>query len=139
MKKTLRLTESDLIDLIGRLVKEQNEEVSSFEEYLIALDEIANDFNEDTNKEELEFIFDDMGYVLDSASQDDDISEEQLEELYEYANDLTRELESEFMSNRDLHEGTRAKKPRPMRSRRSGIKTQKRIDQNNAVLKKFKQ
>jgi hypothetical protein len=103
------------------------------------LDEIANDFNEDTNEEELEFIFDDMGYVLDSASQDDDISEEQLEELYEYANDLTRELESEFMSNRDLHEGTRAKKPRPMRSRRSGIKTQKRIDQNNAVLKKFKQ
>jgi len=139
MKKTLRLTESDLIDLIGRLVKEQNEEVSSFEEYLIALDEIANDFNEDTNEEELEFILDDMGYVLDSASQDDDISEEQLEELYEYANDLTRELESEFMSNRDLHEGTRAKKPRPMRSRRSGIKTQKRIDQNNAVLKKFKQ
>ena len=78
MKKTLRLTESDLIDLIGKLVKEQNEEVSSFEEYLIALDEIANDFNEDTNEEELEFIFDDMGYVLDSASQDDDISENNL-------------------------------------------------------------
>lgn len=34
--------------------------------------------------------------------------------------------------------GTAAKKPKPMKSRRSGIKTQKRIDQNHKVLKKFK-
>lgn len=34
--------------------------------------------------------------------------------------------------------GTKAKKPRPMRSRKSGIKTQKVIDQNLQILKKIK-
>jgi hypothetical protein len=33
--------------------------------------------------------------------------------------------------------GTAAKKPRPMRSRRSGIKTKTLIDSNLSVLKKF--
>jgi len=34
--------------------------------------------------------------------------------------------------------GTAAKKPRPMRSRKSGIKTSKRIAKNHEVLKKLK-
>lgn len=34
--------------------------------------------------------------------------------------------------------GTKAKKTRPMRSRKSGIKTQKVIDQNLQILKKIK-
>jgi hypothetical protein len=33
--------------------------------------------------------------------------------------------------------GTASKKPRPMRSRRSGIKTKTLIDSNLSVLKKF--
>jgi hypothetical protein len=33
--------------------------------------------------------------------------------------------------------GTAAKKPRPMRSRKSGIKTSKRISKNHEVLKKI--
>jgi hypothetical protein len=34
--------------------------------------------------------------------------------------------------------GTKAKKPKAMRSRKSGIKTQKIIDQNQKILKKLK-
>lgn len=33
--------------------------------------------------------------------------------------------------------GSAPKKPRPMKSRKSGLKTKKRIDQNHEVLKKF--
>jgi hypothetical protein len=40
-------------------------------------------------------------------------------------------------SNSDLQEGTKAKKPKAIKSRRSGIKTQKTIDQNNKVLRKL--
>jgi hypothetical protein len=43
----------------------------------------------------------------------------------------------EFMSNNDLHEGTKAKKPKPMRSRKSGLKTTARIKKNHEILKKF--
>lgn len=34
--------------------------------------------------------------------------------------------------------GTKAKKPKPMRSKRSGIKSQKIIDRNLEILKKIK-
>jgi hypothetical protein len=34
--------------------------------------------------------------------------------------------------------GTKAKKPRAMRSKRSGVKTQKLINQNHEILKKIK-
>lgn len=33
--------------------------------------------------------------------------------------------------------GSAAKKPRPMKSRKSGLKTKARIDKNNEVLKKL--
>ena len=34
--------------------------------------------------------------------------------------------------------GSAAKKPKPMKSKKSGMKTEKRIKQNHEVLKKFK-
>jgi hypothetical protein len=34
--------------------------------------------------------------------------------------------------------GTKAKKPRAMRSKKSGVKTQKVINQNHEILKKLK-
>jgi hypothetical protein len=34
--------------------------------------------------------------------------------------------------------GTKAKKPKPIKSKKSGVKTQKRIDQNHEILKKIK-
>ena len=136
MKKTIRLTESDLINLVQRIVKEQ-EEGNSFEEYMDNLDHIANEFHRNITEEELDLILTEMEYMLESAVEEDELSNDELEELHEYANDLAKELEFEFKINRDLQEGTKAKKPKAMRSKRSGVKTQKIIDQNHKVLKKF--
>lgn len=137
MKKKIRLTESDLINLVQKIVKEQEEE-NAFHEYMDALDHIANEFDRDTTEEELDLILTEMEYMLESAVTDGELSDDELEELHDYASDLARELEFEFRNNMDLHEGTKAKKPRPTKSRRSGIKSQKRIDQNLEILKKFK-
>jgi hypothetical protein len=136
MKKTIRLTETDLINLVQKIVKEQ-EEGNSFEEYMDNLDHIANEFHRNITEEELDLILTEMEYMLESAVEEDELSDDELEELHEYANDLARELEFEFKINRDLQEGTKAKKPKAIRSKRSGIKTQKVIDQNHKVLKKF--
>ena len=136
MKKAIRLTESDLINLVQKIVKEQ-EEGNSFEEYMDNLDHIANEFHRNITEEELDLILTEMEYMLESAVKEDELSDDELEELHEYANDLARELEFEFKINRDLQEGTKSKKPKAMKSRRSGIKTQKIIDQNHKILKKF--
>jgi hypothetical protein len=76
-------------------------------------------------------------YELDSAERGGELTDDELEEIYDYANDVARELEMEFMSNNDLHEGTKAKKPKPMKSRKSGLKTMARIKKNHEILKKF--
>ena len=137
MKKTVRLTETDLINLVRRIVKEQSYEESAFDEHMGTIEHIANHFNNETTEDELDFMLTQIEYELDSAVRGGELTDDELEELYDYANDIARELEMEFRLNSDLQEGTKAKKPKAMRSKRSGVKTQKVIDQNHKVLKKF--
>jgi hypothetical protein len=137
MKKTIRLTETDLINLVRRIVKEQSYEESAFDEHMGTIEHIANHFNNETTEDELDFMLTQIEYELDSAVRGGELTDDELEELYDYANDIARELEMEFRLNRDLQEGTKTKKPKAMRSKRSGVKTQKVIDQNHKVLKKF--
>ena len=137
MKKTIRLTEIDLINLVRRIVKEQSYEESAFDEHMGTIEHIANHFNNETTEDELDFMLTQIEYELDSAVRGGELTDDELEELYDYANDIARELEMEFRLNSDLQEGTKAKKPKAMRSKRSGVKTQKVIDQNHKVLKKF--
>jgi hypothetical protein len=137
MKNKIRLTESDLINLIQKVIKEQEQGSDVFNEYMDTLDHIANEFDRDTTEEELDMILNEMEHMLHSAVKEDELSDDELEELHEYASDLARELEFEFRNNRDLQEGTKAKKPKAMRSKRSGVKTQKTINQNHEVLKRL--
>ena len=137
MKRTLRLSESELVNLIGKIIEEQSHNEDVFEEYMLAIEQIANEFNKETTEDELDYMMSDIERLLDSAVKEDELTDDQIEELHDYASDIARELEFEFRNMQDLNEGTRAKKPRPMKSRRSGIKTQKRIDQNHEVLKKL--
>ena len=144
MKKIVRLTESELMNLIGRIVKEQEEmedDENAFDEHMITLDHIANHFNSNTTEEELDFMIDEIEYEVGSAMKENLLSDEELDELVNYADFLIDELVFEFKlnqdSNSDLQEGTKAKKPKAIKSRRSGIKTQKTIDQNNKVLRKL--
>jgi ribosomal protein S13 len=126
MKRKLRLTESDLVNLVGKIIEEQSHDESAFEEHMGTIDHIANHFNNGTTE-----------YELDSAVRGGELTDDELEELHDYANDIARELEMEFNSLDDLQEGTKAKKPKAVRSKKSGVKTQKTINQNHEVLKKL--
>ena len=137
MKNRLRLTESDLIELIKRAINEQSYEETAFEEHMGTIDHIANQFYDGITEDELDFLLTQIDYELGSAERGGELTDDELEEIYNYANDVARELEMEFMSNNDLHEGTKAKKPKPMRSRKSGLKTTARIKKNHEILKKF--
>ena len=137
MKNKVRLTESDLIELVKRAINEQSYEESAFEEHMGTIDHIANQFYDEITEDELDFLLNQIEYELDSAERGGELTDDELEEIYNYANDVARELEMEFMSNNDLHEGTKAKKPKPMRSRKSGLKTTARIKKNHEILKKF--
>ena len=137
MKNRLRLTESDLIELIKRAINEQSYGETAFEEHMGTIDHIANQFYDEITEDELDFLLTQIEYELDSAERGGELTDDELEEIYDYANDVARELEMEFMSNNDLHEGTKAKKPKPMRSRKSGLKTTARIKKNHEILKKF--
>jgi hypothetical protein len=141
MKNKIILTESDLIELIKKAINEQHEDedINSFEEHMETLEFIANHFNEETTEEQLEFMISQMQYELDSAERSGELSDEELEELKDFASDLAREMEEEFYGDMDLMEGTKAKKPKPMKSRKSGLKTMARIKKNHEVLKKFNQ
>jgi hypothetical protein len=137
MKNKVRLTESDLIELIKRAINEQSYGETAFEEHMGTIDHIANQFYDEITEDELDFLLTQIEYELDSAERGGELTDDELEEIYNYANDVARELEMEFMSNNDLHEGTKAKKPKPMRSRKSGLKTMARIKKNHEILKKF--
>jgi len=137
MKRKLRLTESDLVNLVGKIIQEQSYEESAFEEHMGTIDHIANHFNNETTEDELDFMLTQIEYELDSAVRGGELTDDELEELHDYANDIARELEMEFNSFDDLNEGTKAKKPKAVRSKKSGVKTQKTINQNHDVLKKL--
>ncbi len=135
MKNRLRLTESDLIELIKRAINEQSYEETAFEEHMGTIDHIANHFNNETTEDELDFMLTQIQYELDSAVRGGELTDDELEELYDYANDIARELEMEFNSLDNLQEGTKAKKPKAIRSKRSGIKTATLVKNNLEVLR----
>ena len=137
MKNKVRLTESDLIELVKRAINEQSYEESAFEEHMGTIDHIANQFYDEITEDELDFLLNQIEYELDSAERGGELTDDELDLIHDYANGVARELEMEFMSNNDLHEGTKAKKPKPMKSRKSGLKTMARIKKNHEILKKF--
>ena len=138
MKKTVRLTESDLIKLVQKIVKEQeldDDEENVFEEHMMTLDHIANHFNRNTTEEELDFMISEIEYEVGSAIRGDELTDDQLDELTTYADFLVDELVSEFRLGSGLNEGTKAKKTKAIRSRRSGIKTATQIKKNSEILR----
>ena len=143
MKNTIRLTESDLVNLIKKIVNEQeNRGSDAFEDYIYELEQIyQNAFNlnvDEMSEDDMEFAEDEISRMLNHAETNVDLSDDEMEELYDMADDMMRDMHFEFSNRYDMNEGTKAKKPKAMRSKRSGVKTAKLIKNNQEILKKIK-
>ena len=92
MKKVIRLTESELIKVIKRLIKENDDNNDVLYDYMRTLDYIAGQFYENTTEEELEYILDQIEYEIQSAVQDEELTDDQINELEKYADEVTGEL-----------------------------------------------
>jgi hypothetical protein len=133
MTKIVRLTESDLIKLVERVLRESKDEVeeasspaqqaaiainmkkkgikpkneslsededeNAFEEIIKNLDFIANRLNRNTTEQQLEFLISQIEYEVGSASEEEGISDEQLDEIESYADFLVDELVFEYKLN----------------------------------------
>ena len=111
MKKTVRITESDITRLAKKIVNEQSYDESAFEEHMGTIEHIANQFYYEITEDELDFLLTQIQYELDSAERGGELSDDELEELLDYANDVAREMEnrfnseeSEFEENETLYE-----------------------------------
>jgi len=82
----------------------EEEEENTFDEIIHNLDLIANHFNRNTTEEELEFLINQIEYEVDSAGEEEGVSDEQLDEIESYADFLIDELVHEFKLYMDLNE-----------------------------------
>lgn len=143
MNKKIRLTESELVELIERIVREQkhNEESEAFQHYAYGFEDVIRDFfmggHDDLTEEDIDIALDNLAQILDYAEADDNVSDDEFEQLYDLHDEMAREIHMKFDILNGLNEGTKAKKPRAMRSRRSGIKKVEQLKNNYKVLNKI--
>ena len=82
----------------------EEEEENVFEEHMHTLDHIASHFNRNTTEEELDEMISEIEYEVESAIKGEELSDDELDELTDYAYFLVDELESEFKLGMDLNE-----------------------------------
>lgn len=95
MKKTFKLTESDLTRLVKKIVKEQRREEDPTEDYFMIIDHVANHaMYEEDNLDEVERCINEIYKIMEEAYQDDELSDEQADEIINYGGEVVKELES---------------------------------------------
>ena len=104
MKKVIRLTESELIKVIRKIVKEQDNDFkdfddTSFYEHMNTMDIIASKFNKNTTEEELEFMLGELDYEVELAIDSEELPDDLIDELVDYGNILANSLTTRFKKN----------------------------------------
>ena len=92
LESLMNITESKINKVIKRLVKENDNDNDVLYDYMRNLDYIAGQFDEDTTEEDLEYILGQIESEIQSAIQDDELTDDQIDELVNYGDEVTREL-----------------------------------------------
>ena len=97
MKKITRITESDITRLVKKIVNEQRREDDPTEDYFKVIDMVANHaMDEEDDLDEIERCINEIYKVMDEAYQDDDLTDEQADDIIDYATEVVKELETMF-------------------------------------------
>jgi hypothetical protein len=78
--------------VIKKLIKENDDNNDVLYDYMSTLDYIAGQFDKNTTEEELEYILDQIEYEIQSAVQDEELTDDQIDELVKYADEVTGDL-----------------------------------------------
>lgn len=97
MKKIVRLTESDLTRLAKRVIKEMEDEKNDHDDYslqilndyMAMMDQICDHYNEEG---EVETCIEELDGLLQAAEDDEDLNNDQVDELYNYYDELVQDL-----------------------------------------------
>jgi hypothetical protein len=109
MNKLVKLKESDLINLVNKIIKEQKEFGSDeFEEYAYEIEQIYQSIfalnPEDVTEEDIDYAKDELSQLLTYAENDDNISDDEFEELYDICDEMMRDMDFELPTRRGLDE-----------------------------------
>jgi hypothetical protein len=97
MKKITRITESDITRLVKKIVNEQRREDDPTEDYFNVIDIVANHaMDEEDDLDEIERCINEIYKVMHEAYQDDDLTDEQADDIIDYAKEVVKELETMF-------------------------------------------
>lgn len=98
--KTIKLTESDLVKLIKRVIKEQSFASGSddpgnevFEEYYEMINQMYEEIGGIDNLDDLEYMKDNFYGLAQSISRDEDLNDDEAEELIDLCGDALKFLE----------------------------------------------
>ena len=107
-KRIIKLTESDLIKLVSKVINEQEQDSEAFEHYVRGLEDVYQDtfmsHHDGLTEEDIDIALDNLAQILDYAESDENISDDEFEELYEIHDEMASEMRIKFDIMNNLNE-----------------------------------
>jgi hypothetical protein len=108
MKRTVRITESDITKLVKKIVNEQERIDDPSDKYFMEIDYVANyAMDEAMEPEDVEAAIDEISDIMGEADSDEDLSDYELDDIISYGGQVIMELESMFDSEESMNEQTK--------------------------------
>jgi len=106
--KMIKLTEADLVKLVSKVISEQEENSPSFDDYVYEIEQIHQELffshHDDITEEDLDYAHDAIAQILNHAENNKNISDDEFEELYDFADEMNMEINNKFDSMNGLNE-----------------------------------